>query len=107
MKRYPHKLYKVVLGESTINDFGQEVPGESELVFVSMCYEQVMKESKEMRGNGGVSFSYSSIVFLPDGVTQIPTGTIVEVREIDETVRLKAEVKRPSGKDVKHSRLWL
>lgn len=53
-------------------------------------------------------YVFSSQIFLPQGVEQIPSGTQIEVREKDDdTVRLQGEVKRPSGKDVKHSRLWV
>ena len=53
-------------------------------------------------------YVFSSQIFLPQGVEQIPSGTKIEVREEDDkTVRLQGEVKRPSGKDVKHSRLWV
>lgn len=108
MNRYPHKLYKVVVTDITENEFGQQEGGEEQTVFVSDCYEQVMGEAKTYSMPNGQSFSYSSKIFLPEGVEQIPTGTRVEVREYDGiTVRLKGISNRPSGKDYEHSRLWV
>lgn len=108
MDRYPHKLYKVVVTDESENDYGQTIPGNKDTVFVSDCYEQVNGSGSEIRLGNGSMYVFSSQIFLPQGVEQIPSGTKIEVREEDDkTVRLQGEVKRPSGKDVKHSRLWV
>jgi len=108
MNRYPHKLYKVTVEKGNEDEFGEPVTGEQSTVYVSDCYEQIMGSSQEYKMNNGSSFYYSSKIFLPEGVEQIPTGTKIEIREGDGlTVRLKGEVKRPSNKDYKHSRIWL
>lgn len=107
MNRYPHRLYKQVARECTTNDFGQEVPGEVEMEFFGMCDHQVNGRGRMVAGDGGVSFLFSSTVFLPEGAEIIPNGTVVEIREQDETIRERGMVNRPSGMDYKGSRLWL
>lgn len=105
--KYPHKLYKEVVEKIGENDYGQAIYGEPKLVFVSMCDHQVNSNGIEIRGKKGIAFKFSSQIFIPEGIEIIPTGTIIEIREQDDTLRERGEVSRPGGKDNKGSRLWV
>lgn len=107
LNRYPHKLYKIVTGDKTEDEFGQDIAGTTTKVFVSNCYEQVMGNATEVKADNGEVYQCSSKIFLPVGAESVPTGARIEIREDNDVVRREGIVRRESGKDVKHSRLWV
>lgn len=109
LNRYPHKLYGIISSSTTVKDeFGQDVivEGSEEAVFICDCYEQVLGAAKEIRLDNGEIKVCSSVIFTPFR-TDIQEGEIIEIRDTDGTQRLRGEIKRNSGADFKHSRLWV
>jgi len=102
----PHNLF-VQQSTPVGNDAdGFELPPATEWVFWCACREQPLGYSQEAKGANGESYSYSSIVFSDPGVPKIESGTRIEVREPDGSVRLAGEVKRFS-EDLMHVRIWV
>jgi hypothetical protein len=105
MNEYPFELWTYTVVSGGVKDiYGFDTNPVSDWVKHSDCYEQVMGQSMVFHKENGDSFSYSSKLFLPEGVEKVEDGTKVQVRQ-GGGVRFEGISKRFS-RDIEHCRLW-
>lgn len=105
MEKYPYELYVQKGTKGGKDENGFETEGNTEWVFHSKCYDQVLGKGVEFQHQNGKSVTCYSKVFMPEGTEEVLEGVKIEVRD-GESVRLHGIANRFT-KDVKHCRLWL
>lgn len=105
MVRFPHVLQ--VSGKSTVttNERGDEISSAGGWEELSECRE----EPSAGRGSvavDGTEYSYSSVIYLPEGVEEIGSGEVVRVLGKAGNLRLQGKVLRFSDGQI-NSRIWV
>lgn len=109
VRQYPHYLFKVVsTDEAYQDDSGNWVGGDTEILFLCKCREEVNGSSQQIRVADGTFYLYSSLIQIPKNDISVTIGDIIVVSNDPECndIRIKAECMRYS-KDQLHSRLWV
>lgn len=70
-----------------------------------LCRDEA-NNGKEVKGVDGNSFTYSALIQMPKGITALVPGTMIQVLDKDNNVRVKAQVIY-SRKDQFHTRAWV
>ncbi len=105
MTRYPHKLYIADAPAATLGTTGDWTVTAGSYALVSDCREEPSSAGSKVKLTDGSERTYSSMIYLPVGVTGIDAGAKLYVTDQDGTTRFEGEVLRFSP-DQKHSRIW-
>jgi len=85
---------------------GFDLPHETEWVLWCDCRKQTYGHGYVRKSANGESYECSAVVFANLNTARLENGTLVEVRDDDDSVVLTGEVKEFS-KDIAHVRIWL
>lgn len=85
---------------------GFPIPSTSSMEFLTDCRDSPSGGGSVINTAQGESVKYGSVIYTPKGLEPIPENTLLEVRNEDGTVRLKANVIR-FAKEQAHCRIWV
>lgn len=105
MTRFPHNLYIADAPSATIGTTGDWSVADGSYLLVSECREEPNGSGGTVRLTDGSERMFSSMIYLPLGITGIKAGAKLYVTDQDGTMRFEGEVLRFSP-DQKHSRIW-
>lgn len=118
-RQYPHRLYKLEVGEAKQNENGSWEEGGEKWVFHSLCREETNGKGTQIQAADGRFITFASLIQLPKGTPSIPEGTLIAVADMPlEPSQLLDEAKtlgvlRVSGDCLKfdngrlHCRIWV
>ena len=105
MTRYPHQLYICDANTATLGTTGNWTVTPGSYSLLCNCREEPGGSGGEVRLNDGTMRHYSSMIYLPVGVTTVAPGQKLYVNDENGTLRFTGEVIRVSY-DRKHTRIW-
>lgn len=105
MTRYPHSLYICDANTATLGTTGNWTVTAGSYSLLCNCREEPGGGGGTVTLNDGTLRQFSSMIYLPVGISDVQVGNKIYVNAEDGTLRFTGEVLRVSF-DRKHTRIW-
>jgi len=105
MTRYPHQLYISEGQAAILGTNGNWTAAAGSFALLCPCREEPGGGGGTVTLNDGTLRQFSSMIYLPAGITDVDVGNKIYVNGEDGTLRFTGEVLRVSF-DQKHTTIW-
>ena len=105
--RYHSKLfYRAIGSESTVNETGDFETQVVNLALACYCRDESNSSGRKVTVGDGSHIEYSSLIYAPQDCPILKPGDIVEVQDMNGSVRISGTILRFS-QDRYNCRIWL